>query len=126
MNDISEKIKITDYLNDYNCVIRMMEITRNNKVDIFVDDDHFQTDTRPEEVPEAIKKAEKRYRLKVALGDLDKYGHVVYSGKQGDYDHFCPHCGENVRDMDCLGESGFYHRTVYMVCKCGSHLLDFG
>lgn len=126
MKTISEKIKTTDYLNEYDRIIRVMEVTRNDKVDIIVDGDPFLTGIRPGDVQEGIEKAEKQYRLKVALGDLDKYGRVVYSGKQGDYDHFCPHCGQNARDMDCLGESGFYDRTCYLICKCGSHLLEFG
>ena len=121
-----DEIKTSYYLNKYDRVILMVTITRGGRTDIIIDGEDSFTDVATGNVSEKIKETEKRYSLKVALGDLDKYNDVVYSGKPGDYEHFCPKCGANVRDMDCLGESGYYDRTCYMVCKCGSHLLDFG
>lgn len=42
------------------------------------------------------------------------------------YQHYCSNCGTSVDDMEFIGETGYYARTVTMKCKCGKIVKYYG
>ena len=58
-----------------------------------------------------------------------KYLKAVYAvdaAETGNYHHYCPKCGRSTDAAKFVKEVGYYDRTCYSICKCGSGIVECG